>query len=311
MISRKTIKVKGEALCATTTLAEEPSQNFYWGLSPQGFHKLAYVEWGDKDNPNVLICTHALTRNSRDFDYLAKDLQKTYRIICPDFIGRGKSDYVGNALVYNFTQYMSDMVTLLARIGAKDIHWLGTSLGGIIGMMLAAQPLSPIKSLILNDVGMIVPSLALHRIGTYARNDHGFSSFEDAKSYFQTILSSIGVLDSEKWNHITKYSTLASKTGALRLAYDPAIGENFINQPTPALHLETYWQSIRCPILVLRGEQSDFLPPDVITKMLYFQPKAKVITLPDCGHAPSLMESSPIRLVKGWLGDIKKDGAIK
>lgn len=288
-------------MCAATTLAEKPSQHFYWGLSPQGFHKLAYVEWGDKKNPNVLICTHALTRNSRDFDYLARDLQKNYRIICPDLIGRGKSDYPGNALVYNFPQYMSDMVALLARTGVENVHWLGTSLGGIIGMMLAAQPLSPIKSLILNDIGMIVPSLALQRIGTYARNDHGFSSFEDAKSYFQTILAPMGVLDSEKWSHITKYSTLASTTEALRLAYDPAIGESFLNQPTPTLHLETYWQSIQCPILVLQGEHSDFLPPDILTKMLYFQPKAKVITLPGCGHAPSLMEPHQIGLIEEWL----------
>jgi len=282
-------------------LAEKPSQHFYWGLSPQGFHKLAYVEWGDKENPNVLICTHALTRNSRDFDYLARALQKNYRIICPDLIGRGKSDYPGNALVYNFPQYMSDMVALLARTGVEKVHWLGTSLGGIIGMMLAAQPFSPIKSLILNDVGMIVPSLALQRIGTYARNNHGFSSFEDAKSYFQTVLSPMGALDSEKWSHITKYSTLASTTEALRLAYDPAIGESFLNQPTPTLHLETYWQSIQCPILVLQGEHSDFLPPDILTKMLYFQPKAKVITLPECGHAPSLMEPYQIGLIEEWL----------
>jgi len=292
-------------------LAEKPSQHFYWGLSPQGFHKLAYVEWGDRENPNVLICTHALTRNSRDFDYLARDLQTNYRIICPDLIGRGKSDYPGNALVYNFPQYMSDMVALLARTEVENIHWLGTSLGGIIGMMLAAQPFSPIKSLILNDIGMIVPSLALQRIGTYARNDHGFSSFEDAKSYFQTILAPMGVVDSEKWDHITKYSTLASTPEALHLAYDPAIGESFLNQPTPTLHLETYWQSIQCPILVLHGEHSDFLPPDILTKMLYFQPKAKVITLPGCGHAPSLMEPYQIQAIGEWLGSIKKDGETK
>lgn len=294
-------------MCAKNTGRDGPSQYFYWGLSPQGFHKLAYVEWGEKENPNVLVCIHGLTRNSRDFDYLARDLQKTYRIICPDLVGRGKSDYVGNPLLYNFPQYMSDMVALLARTGVKSIHWLGTSLGGVIGMMLAAQPFSPIKSLILNDVGMIVPSLALQRIGTYARNDHGFSSFEDAKSYFQTILSPMGVLDSEKWTHITKYSTLASATESLRLAYDPAIGESFINQPTPTLHLETYWQSIQCPILVLQGEHSDFLPPDILTKMLYFQPEAKIVPLPGCGHAPSLMEPHQIQAIKEWLESIKKD----
>ena len=289
-----------------TTLAE-PRQQFYWGISSQGFHELAYVEWGDKDNPDVLICVHGLTRNSRDFDYLAYDLQKKYRIICPDLLGRGKSDYVGQASVYNFAQYMTDMVALLARIGVEKVNWLGTSLGGIIGIMLAAQPNSPLKSLILNDVGMIIPSTALHRIGTYARNDLTFSSFDDAVSYFQAILAPMGDLNPEKWKHITKYGTLTSPNGALRLAYDPAIGETFINQPTPTLHLETYWQSIHCPLLVLRGEESDFLPPDIVARMLYHQPNAKVVVIPACGHAPSLMETSQIQVVGEWLDEIEDD----
>lgn len=291
----------------TTTRIEPPSQNFYWGLSSQGFHRLAYTEWGDKDNPAVVVCAHALTRNSRDFDYLARTLQKTYRVICPDFLGHGKSDYVGNARVYHFSQYMNDMVALLARIDAQEIHWVGTSLGGIIGMMLAAQPHSPLQSLIVNDVGMIVPGPALQRMATYARNEHGFSSMEDAKSYFQTVLSPIGTLDSEKWTHITKYGTLASADGSLRLAHDPAIGEDFINQPIPTLHLESYWQSLHCPILILHGDHSDFLPPEIIRKMLYFQPDAQVISLPGCGHAPSLMEATQIDLIDTWLQGLKSD----
>lgn len=287
------------------TSLSEPRQQFYWGLSSQGFHELAYVEWGDKDNPDVLVCVHGLTRNSRDFDYLAYDLQKKYRIICPDLLGRGKSDYVGQASVYNFAQYMADMVALLARIGVDKVNWLGTSLGGIIGIMLAAQPHSPLKSLILNDIGMIIPSMALHRLGTYARNDPTFSSVDDAISYFQAVLAPIGDLNPEKWKHIAKYGTLASPNGSLRLACDSAIGENFINQPTPTLHLETYWQSIQCPLLVLRGEESDFLPAEIVTRMMYHQLEAKVVVIPACGHAPSLMETSQIQVVEEWLETVK------
>jgi len=303
----KVKKEKQGALEAVNTLEEEPCHDFFWGLSPEGFHKLAYVDWGEKHNP-ILMCVHALIRNSRDFDYLAQGLRKTYRVICPDVLGHGKSDYAKSHLTYNFTQYMNDMVALLGCVGARDVHWLGTSLGGIIGMMLAAQPKSPIKSLILNDVGMIVPSMALQRIGTYARNDHCFSDLGVAKEYFQTILAPLGIQDAEKWDHITKHSTRANEDDtAFHLSYDPAIGQAYINQMVPTLHLEAYWQSIRCPILVLRGEESDFLPPEIITKMLYFQPKAKVITIPGCGHAPSLMEPDHIEIIESWLEGLKKE----
>ncbi len=279
----------------------EPHHDFFWSLTPQGFHKVAYVEWGNRANPHVLICAHGLTRNSRDFDYLAQDLEDSYRIVCPDLLGRGESDYLENSLLYNFTQYMSDIITLIARLGAHNIHWLGTSLGGIIGMMLAAQPHSPIKSLILNDVGMIVPSLALRRLQTYARNDKTFSSFHEAKTYFQTVFSPFGITEPEHWNHITQHGIKRDEKGDFRLTYDPVLGQNLGNEATPSLHLEAYWQAIRCPILVMRGEESDFLLPEIITKMLYFQPKTSVVTIPNCGHAPSLMDPGHIQIVKEWL----------
>ena len=289
---------------AFQTLESEPRQEFFWSLNPQGFHKIAYVDWGPKDSSQGLICVHGLTRNSRDFDYLAKDLQDNIRIVCPDLLGRGESDYVGNSQIYNFAQYMYDMVTFMACLGIRDVHWLGTSLGGVIGMMLAAQPNTPIKSLILNDVGMIIPSMALQRLGTYARNDHAFTNFDEAKNYFQTILSAFGIQDSEKWDHITKFGTKQDEAGNFRLAYDPVIGQVFVNEPSPSLHLEAYWQAIRCPILVLRGEESDLLLPEIIKKMLYFQPKTKVVTIPYCGHAPSLMIPDQIKIIEEWLKEI-------
>jgi len=279
----------------------EPRHDFFWSLTPQGFHKTAYVEWGNVDNPRVLICVHGLTRNSRDFDFLARDLENSYRIVCPDLLGRGDSDYLANPLLYNFTQYISDMITLIARLGAQEIHWLGTSLGGIIGMMLAAQPNSPIKSVILNDVGMIIPNMALRRLETYARNDNAFLSFHEAKTYFQTVLANFGITEPEHWDHITQFGIRRDEKGDFRLTYDPAIGQNLVNESAPSLHLEAYWQAIRCPILVIRGEESDFLLPEIVTKMLYSQPKAKVVNIPNCGHAPSLMTRDQIQIVGEWL----------
>lgn len=309
MISRKRRKVKGKALCALNTQFESPRQHFYRSLGPHGFQELSYTEWGDPSNPEILLCVHGLTRNSRDFDYLAHDLKAKYRILCPDLLGHGKSDYVGDPHVYTFAQCITDIVTLLAHSGADQVHWLGTSIGGIIGMMLASQPHNPVKSLILNDVGMIVPGLALERIGTYARNAHSFSNFEDAVEYFQAVLAPMGRLDPKKWEHITKYGTLTSPKRELSLAYDPAIGKAFSIHPPTTLHLETYWKAIRCPILVLRGEESDFLPPDVATKMLYDQPRAKIVVIPDCGHAPSLMEKSQIQLIQKWLEEILQNSS--
>lgn len=279
----------------------EPRQNYFLSLNPQGFHKIAYVEWGDENNPRVLICVHGLTRNSRDFDFLAKSLARDYRVICPDLIGRGESDYMGTPIIYNFAQYLSDMTAFLTHLTVHNVHWLGTSLGGIIGMMLAAQPHSPIKSLILNDIGMIIPNVALQRLETYVHNIDAFENFEEARTYFQTVLSPFGRLEPEKWDHITKYGTRQRDNGKFYLTYDPAIGEICVNKATPSLHLNVFWQSIRCPSFVLRGEDSDFLLPDIVKKMVYLQPHTKVETIPYCGHAPSLMIPEQIQIVEGWL----------
>jgi len=283
----------------------EPRQDHILCLNPQGFHKTAYIEWGDPNSSRALICVHGLTRNSRDFDFLAKSLSGTgtYRVVCPDLVGRGNSDYFGVPALYNFPQYLSDMATLLARLNVQEVHWLGTSLGGVIGMMLAAQPHSPIKSLILNDIGMILPSTALQRLKTYARNAHSFINFEEAKKYFQTVLAPFGRLESEKWDHITEHGTREDEKGHFSLSYDPAIGQIYPHFGTLSVHLEAYWQSIRCPILILRGEESDFLLPEIVAKMLYFKPHAKIVTIPDCGHAPSLMTEEQIQIVENWLQD--------
>lgn len=289
------------ALQTLQAISEESQHDFFWTLTPHGFHKIAYVEWGNPTNSNTLLCVHGLTRNARDFDYLAKSLHPTHRVICPDLLGRGESDYLNTAQSYSFAQYMNDMVTLIARLKSPHIHWLGTSLGGIIGMMLAAQPGSPIKSLILNDVGMIIPNIALQRLKTYARNDNTFISFHEAKTYFQTVLAPIGITEQEHWNHITQFGIKRDDKGDFCLSYDPQIGQLLMSESNASLHLETYWQAIKCPILVIRGEESDFLLPEIITKMLYFQPTAKVVTIPNCGHAPSLMTPDQIKVVEDWL----------
>ena len=282
-------------------MTKAPQQYSYLGMSPEGFHKLSYLEWGDRDNSDVLICVHGLTRNAHDFDFLAQDLCKDYRVICPDILGRGDSDYIGSTLMYNFTQYISDMVSLIARIGVSEVNWLGTSMGGIIGMMLASLPKTPIKKLILNDVGMVIPSLAMTRIATYAQNDLGFQNLDEAKKYFKLIMPAFGIQDEEKWDHIVKWGTRKSQDGRYKLAYDPAIGQAFISVSANDIHLETFWHDVKCPVLVMRGEDSDLLTPEVISNMSILQPKMDVIEIPNAGHAPALMSALEIESVSNWL----------
>src|SRR5512140_330508 len=134
-------------------------------LSPAGFHDMAYVEWGDPRNPRVLVCAHGLTRNGRDFDYLARTLAREWRVVCPDVVGRGRSDWLKDKSLYAIPQYATDMATLIARLDVESVDWLGTSMGGLIGMVMASQEKTPIKRLILNDVGPVLSFISLSRIG--------------------------------------------------------------------------------------------------------------------------------------------------
>ena len=151
---------------------------FYSGLSTTGFHRVHYTEWGEADNPRVLICAHGLTRCGRDFDTLAKSLQDHYRVICPDVAGRGESDWLTNKSDYNYAQYMNDMTALLARTDVETVHWVGTSMGGIIGMLLASHANTPITRMVINDVGAFIPKASLERISMYLGASPRFADFE-------------------------------------------------------------------------------------------------------------------------------------
>lgn len=301
MIHTKAKKVKRLTLYALRTNQEEPNHNSIWTHTPQGFQKVAFLEWGDRNSDNALICIHGFTRNSRDFDFLACELQNSFHIICPDLLGCGESGYLENPNSYSFDQYMKDLITLMARIDAPNIHVLGTSLGGIVAMMLAAQPKSPIKSITLNDVGMIVPSMPLRRQVMYAQNDNKFESLHEAKCYFQTVLSTSGIRGHHYWDHITQYGIRRDKEGNFCLAHDPALGHSIKHTGESSLHFEAYWKEIQCPIHIIRGETSDFLPLDILSKMAYFQKEAKISTVEHCGHAPSLMVPEQIQVVSHWL----------
>ncbi len=196
-------------------------------LSPAGLHRMAYTEWGDPANPRVLVCVHGLTRCGRDFDYLAEALSGEYRVVCPDVVGRGRSDWLRNKTYYGIPQYAADMVTLLARLDADGVHWLGTSMGGLIGMALAALDDTPITRLVLNDVGPVLTAVSLARIAEYVGQAPRFETMAQAEAFVRFVSAPFGKLTDPQWRHLTTHVVKTAADGKIEFRYDPGIAEPF------------------------------------------------------------------------------------
>ncbi len=273
----------------------------YRALGPHGFHRVHYTEWGDPDNPKALICVHGLTRTGRDFDFLAAALEHEYRVICPDVVGRGQSDWLSDKSDYTYPLYVNDMAMLLAGIDADRIDWIGTSMGGLIGLFLASYAGSPIHKLVINDIGPRIPAAGLQRVATYVGQIAAFNSIEKMEKFLRTIAATFGNLSDEQWRHMTIHSARQLEDGRYTLAYDPGIAENFKTLDLKDIDLWPVWDTIRCPTLVLRGAHSDVLDhPDAVA-MTERGPKAKLIEFPGMGHAPALMADDQIAVVRDWL----------
>ncbi|MBL6932571.1 MAG: alpha/beta hydrolase [Rhodospirillales bacterium] len=277
----------------------------FLSLGPHGFHRIAYTQWGDGHSKRVVVCVHGLTRNGRDFDDLAMDLAndpgKGFRVSCPDLPGRGHSHWLSDPADYALPVYMSDMSAMIARLGVEQVDWVGTSLGGLIGMSLAAQPNSPIRSLVMNDIGPFVPAEALKRIGEYVGHDEKFNDYASLKTYLMNVHASFGNLSDENWDHLCRHSGRKNEDGTWVLHYDPSIAVGFRSAAAMNIDLWPLWEQISCPVLILRGEDSDVLPREVAHQMLERGPAAEMIEFPGTGHAPSLMEDSQIDAVRSWL----------
>ncbi len=284
-------------------------QKFIQCLSPAGFHRMAYVEWGDPANPRVLVCVHGLTRCGRDFDFLAQALEADYRVVCPDIVGRGMSDWLRDPLHYVVPQYAQDMAALLARLDVEQVDWLGTSMGGIIGMALAAQPATdqgPIRKLILNDVGPVIAAGAVARINEYLATPPDFASPEEAEAYIRMIAEPFGKLTDAQWQHLTRHVIKSGPAGRFQLRYDPGIAVSFKSAPASQgeekdIEFWPIYDAIRCPTLVVRGERSDLLSRDTVAAMTARGPQAISVEIPDVGHAPTFMDDAQIAVVKNFL----------
>jgi pimeloyl-ACP methyl ester carboxylesterase len=261
---------------------------------------MAFLEWGERDP--VLVCVHGLTRCARDFDFLAAELASCYRVVCPDVAGRGDSDWLDNPMEYAVPTYLNDMVALVARLDVESVHWVGTSLGGLIGMTLAALPDTPVRKLVLNDVGPVLTAVSLERIGTYLGTWPPLPTLEAAEAFVRAVSAPFGPHTDAEWRFLTEHVVRRNPDGSYRMHYDPAIAVPFNTQlPHKDIELWNLYDAIRCPTLVLRGEQSDLLTRETAAKMAVRGPRAKVVEIAGVGHAPTLIHADQIKIVRDFL----------
>jgi len=274
------------------------------GLSLTGFHRIAYVDWGPPEGAVPVVCVHGLSRQGRDFDYVAAELAAMgRRVVCPDLVGRGRSGKLRNPDEYALPQYCADLNALVARLDAEQVDFVGTSLGGLIGMVLAGMPSNFIRRLVVNDIGPFLPWKGLARIGTYLGTmPPDFRDLGEAENYFREVLAPFGDLTDEGWMHITRHSVEwhASRERYVTL-FDPQIVRAFRNPWHYSLDLWKYWSAIKAPILVLRGVHSDLLTPELAQDMLRRNPRASLLEIEGCGHAPPLMSDDQIEPVCEFL----------
>lgn len=283
----------------------QPRLAFVQCLHPGGLHRLAYWEWGDPGCDDVVVCVHGLTRQGRDFDVLAQALMAERRVVCPDLPGRGESDWLDNPALYQLPQYLADIVTLLARVDPRRLAWVGTSLGGLIGIALAGLRHSPVQRLVLNDVGPALDPRGLLRIASYVGHKMHFASVDEAAVSLREISVGFGPHTDAQWLALTR-PMLRPEDGGWRLHYDPALAQPLTVGAAQAaaageLALWQAYDQITAPTLLLRGEQSDILSPQTARAMTQRGPRARWVEFPGVGHAPTLVQPDQVDIVRGFL----------
>lgn len=290
-------------------MSSSPRLGFVQCISPVGLHRMAYHEWGDPSNPRVLMCVHGLTRTGRDFDVLAQSMSGEYRVVCPDVVGRGRSEWLADPRQYVLPQYVSDMVTLIARLNVEQVDWFGTSMGGLIGMGLAGLPKSPVRKLLLNDVGPRITAQAIERIGAYLGLPVRFKTFEEGLAYLQTISASFGRHTPEQWRELNG-AILKPVQGAEGLEwglhYDPALAVPFKETPPEAvqageLALWRMFEAAQGPTLIVRGAQSDLLLRETAAEMVARGKQVSSVEIADVGHAPTFVDPAQIAIAREFF----------
>jgi len=271
-------------------------------LSTQGFHEVAYTDQGPEQAACPVICVHGLTRNRHDFDTLAARLAEAgRRVICPDVVGRGASDNLADPNGYGHPQYVADMTVLIARLNCVEVDWVGTSMGGAMGMIVASQPGSPIRRMVMNDIGPFIPAASLERIADALGSDPHFPDMAAAEAYYRKAHATFGALSDKQWRHLAETSVRPDPDGGFRLGYDPGIAAKIKPGEMKDVDLWALWDKMTCPTLVLRGAESDLLLAETAREMTRRGPKTEVVTVPGCGHVPALLDRNQTDPILAWL----------
>lgn len=286
------------------------------GNAEQG-HRMAYWEWngtGNPAHPHVILCVHGLSRQGRDFDVLARHLSRHARVVCPDVAGRGESDWLADPMAYQVPVYAGDMLALViqlhqqAAIGTLD--WVGTSMGGLIGLGVCGVPdlplPVPVRRLVLNDVGPRIEWQALQRIGQYLGEPVHFDSLQQAADALWAVSSSFGPHTPAQWLELSRPMVRPAPQGGFRLHYDPAIAKAFkgVTHEAASAGEQQLWQmydQITAQVLLLRGAQSDLLSPQTAQEMTQRGPRARLVEFAGVGHAPTLISDDQVKAVAGFL----------
>ena len=284
---------------------------------PEGTHRMAYWEWnntGNPQHPHVIVCVHGLSRQGRDFDVLASQLSRFARVVCPDVVGRGESDWLADPMGYQVPLYAADMLALLAQLHAQapveTLDWVGTSMGGLIGMALLGQPGLPLPvslgKLVLNDVGPAIEWGALERIGSYVGKSLHFPNFDSAAAAMRLISEGFGPHTDEQWNQLSLAMVKPDTEAGVVLHYDPRIAAPMAQmtremaQAGEALLWQLYDQ-IKAQVLLIRGAESDLLSRRTAQAMEERGPRAFCTELQGVGHAPTLVAPGQVALVRQFL----------
>lgn len=280
----------------------DPRKSAFAGRSPAGPHRVAYLEYGPSDAPRTAVCVHGLTGCARDFELMAPALSDAgYRVVCPDVVGRGDSDRLEDPSRYEVRQYVSDMQALLAHLGVSQVDWIGTSMGGLIGMTLAATFPGTVRRLVLNDIGPFIPTAAIQRLDSYVGSAPVFGDLGEAEAYLRLHGAPMGELSDARWRWMATVKTRPVEGGGLRIHYDPAVSVNLHATADQDADLWRFWDQIQCPVLVLRGESSDLLLRETVAEMATRGPGVELIEFAGCGHPPPLFERDQIDPVVAWL----------
>jgi pimeloyl-ACP methyl ester carboxylesterase len=264
--------------------------------------EIHFTEWG-ADHAETVIAWHGLARTGRDMDTIAAQLAQRWRVICPDTLGRGLSQWSPlPAQEYCLAFYEKLALSLVDQLGVQQMHWLGTSMGGAIGLRAAGGSLrGRIRRLVLNDIGPQLAEAAVQRIRSYAGSPPAFATMAALEQYFRSIYKPYGWLSDAQWRLLTETSVRRLPDGSLTPHYDPALVQQFVHHPGDYLQWDT-WDQLTLPVLCLRGEDSDLLLPETAEAMRVRGPRAVVVTIPGCGHAPALNTPQQMALVEGFLG---------